>query len=174
MDCSAHHRRRAACAASVAVSGSKNAALPIMAASILADGPVALAGVPDLVDVNTLALLLGHLGVEVKRDVDGVLRIETVDPTPTKADYELVRRMRASFCVLGPLVARRGRASRIAAGRLQHWHAAGRSAPGRTGGAGGRDSHRAWLRDRRGRRLRRRRHRLARAVRARPSPARPT
>lgn len=93
----------------VPVSGSKNAALPIMAASILADGPVLLAGVPDLVDVNTLALLLGYLGVDVKRDSAGNVRIETVDPARTKADYDLVRRMRASFCVLGPLVARRGR-----------------------------------------------------------------
>ncbi len=94
----------------VAASGSKNAALPIMAASILADTPVTLAGVPELVDVNRLALLLGHLGVEVKRTVDGNWRIETVDAAPTKAEHELVRRMRASFCVLGPLVARRGRA----------------------------------------------------------------
>jgi UDP-N-acetylglucosamine 1-carboxyvinyltransferase len=93
----------------VTASGSKNSALPIMAASILAHGTVALEGVPDLVDVNTLALLLGYLGVEVKRAADGVLAIETVDPRPTKAEYELVRRMRASFCVLGPLVARRGR-----------------------------------------------------------------
>lgn len=93
----------------VTASGSKNAALPIMAASILADGPTVLAGVPDLVDVNTLALLLGYLGVEVKRHADTTLHIETVDPRPTKADYDLVRRMRASFCVLGPLVARRGR-----------------------------------------------------------------
>jgi UDP-N-acetylglucosamine 1-carboxyvinyltransferase len=93
----------------LAASGSKNAALPIMAASILADGPVLLQNIPDLVDVNTLALLLGDLGVEVKRQTDGDLRIETVDPTPTKAEYDLVRRMRASFCVLGPLVARRGR-----------------------------------------------------------------
>jgi len=94
----------------VAVSGSKNAALPIMAASILASGPVSLARVPDLADVNTLALLLGYLGVEVKRGANSQMRIETVDATPIKADYELVRRMRASFCVLGPLLARRGRA----------------------------------------------------------------
>ncbi len=93
----------------VTVSGSKNAALPIMAATILADTPTVLAGVPDLVDVNTLALLLGFLGVEVKRHADTTLHIETVDARPTKADYDLVRRMRASFCVLGPLVARRGR-----------------------------------------------------------------
>lgn len=94
----------------VEVSGSKNAALPIMAASILASGPVVLSGVPELVDVRTLALLLGYLGVEVARMRDGSLCIETVDPRSTRADYELVRRMRASFCVLGPLLARRGRA----------------------------------------------------------------
>jgi UDP-N-acetylglucosamine 1-carboxyvinyltransferase len=93
----------------VRASGSKNAALPIMAAALLVDGPVTLEEVPDLADVNTLALLLGYLGVEVKRDLDGNLRIATIDPAPTKADYDLVRRMRASFCVLGPLLARRGR-----------------------------------------------------------------
>lgn len=95
---------------SVAVSGSKNAALPIMAASILAEGPVRLANVPHLADVDTLSLVLGHLGVEVKRQLDGSMRIATVDDSPTTAEYDLVRRMRASFCVLGPLVARRGRA----------------------------------------------------------------
>jgi UDP-N-acetylglucosamine 1-carboxyvinyltransferase len=94
----------------VAVSGSKNAALPIMAASILADGPIALARVPRLADVDTLSLLLGTLGVEVKRNAASILEIQSVDPRPIRADYELVRRMRASFCVLGPLVARRGRA----------------------------------------------------------------
>jgi UDP-N-acetylglucosamine 1-carboxyvinyltransferase len=94
----------------IQASGSKNAALPIMAASILADRPVTLSGVPDLADVNTLALLLGHLGVETKRDAAGVLRISTVDRRPSTAKGDLVRRMRASFCVLGPLLARRGRA----------------------------------------------------------------
>ncbi len=93
----------------LAAGGSKNAALPIMAAAILAHEPVTLERVPDLVDVNTMALLLGHLGVEVKRGLDNRIRIETVDAGPTRADYHLVRRMRASFCVLGPLVARRGR-----------------------------------------------------------------
>jgi UDP-N-acetylglucosamine 1-carboxyvinyltransferase len=93
----------------IAASGSKNAALPIMAASILADEPVWLEHVPQLVDVDTLSLVLGHLGVEVKRQLDGRLRLQTVDGNCTRADYQLVRRMRASFCVLGPLVARRGR-----------------------------------------------------------------
>lgn len=94
----------------VAAGGSKNAALPIMAAALLADGPVTLQGVPRVADVDTLALLLGHLGVETKRDRDGRVHMATVDPRPVKAEYDLVRRMRASFCVLGPLVARRGRA----------------------------------------------------------------
>ncbi len=95
---------------SATISGAKNAALPIMAASILAGEPVRLLGVPKLVDVDTLSLVLGHLGVEVKRALDDTLRIETVDPSRHRADYGLVRRMRASFCVLGPLLARRGRA----------------------------------------------------------------
>lgn len=82
----------------------------MMAAAILADGPVTLAGVPDLADVNTLALLLGHLGIETKRDAAGTLHLATVDSRPAAADRRLVNRMRASICVLGPLVARRGRA----------------------------------------------------------------
>ena len=97
-------------AGSVAVSGAKNAALPIMAASILASGPVRLENVPRLVDVDTQALVLRHLGLSVERTADEALLIETIDESPTRADYELVRRMRASFCVLGPLLARRGRA----------------------------------------------------------------
>jgi UDP-N-acetylglucosamine 1-carboxyvinyltransferase len=94
----------------VAVSGSKNAALPIMAASILASEPVWLDRVPRLTDVDTLSLVLGYLGVEVKRQRDERLRLETVDSRPIRAGYELVSRMRASFCVLGPLLAKRGRA----------------------------------------------------------------
>src|SRR5262249_36222223 len=92
----------------VIAAGSKNAALPIMAASILVDQPVVLAGVPDVADVNTLALVLGHLGVEVKRSAAGAVHIHTVDPAPVTASAELVEQMRASFCVLGPLLARRG------------------------------------------------------------------
>jgi len=91
-------------------SGSKNASLPIMAASLLVDGPVTLSGVPHLRDVETLAQLLARLGVEVWRDSTGDVHLETVDPLPITAEFDLVSRMRASFCVLGPLVARRGRA----------------------------------------------------------------
>jgi UDP-N-acetylglucosamine 1-carboxyvinyltransferase len=97
-------------AGQVAADGAKNAALPIMAASILAREPVWIEAVPDVADVDTLSLVLGQLGVAAKRQLDGRLRLETVCTQPTMADYRLVRRMRASFCVLGPLVARRGRA----------------------------------------------------------------
>jgi UDP-N-acetylglucosamine 1-carboxyvinyltransferase len=94
----------------VAVSGAKNAALPIMAAALAADGPTLLNGVPQLVDVATLAGLLRTLGLAVDRREDGALRLEVVDREPYFAEYDLVRRMRASVCVLGPLLARRGRA----------------------------------------------------------------
>lgn len=145
----------------VRVSGAKNAALPIMAAALTAEGPTLLHGVPELVDVATLGELLGALGVSVNRvglaapaivetcesgngqaDRNGSpslgesfldehhvhfpfgipeaedasaadvapLRLEVVNEQPCLADYELVRRMRAGICVLGPLLARRGRA----------------------------------------------------------------
>jgi UDP-N-acetylglucosamine 1-carboxyvinyltransferase len=95
---------------SVSASGAKNAALPILAASILASDTVMLENVPDLADVRTMALVLGYLGVEVASLGGGRLRIDTVDPSPVQADRDLVGRMRASFCVLGPLLARRGQA----------------------------------------------------------------
>jgi UDP-N-acetylglucosamine 1-carboxyvinyltransferase len=94
----------------VRASGSKNAALPIMAAAILADGSVCLQGVPNLTDVRTLSHVLRRLGMDVDRSEDGDLLLETVDPTQVRAPYRLVQRMRASFCVLGPLLAKRGRA----------------------------------------------------------------
>jgi UDP-N-acetylglucosamine 1-carboxyvinyltransferase len=103
----------------VVVSGAKNAALPIMAATLLADGPTRLENVPELVDVQTLSHLLRSLGVRVERVTSRVdagtgeprpLEIEVVDSRPVVAEYDLVRRMRASICVLGPLLARRGEA----------------------------------------------------------------
>ncbi|HWC89315.1 MAG TPA: UDP-N-acetylglucosamine 1-carboxyvinyltransferase, partial [Pirellulales bacterium] len=97
-------------AGTVRASGSKNAALPIMAASLLADGEIRLQRVPHVTDVDTLALLLGHLGVAVKRQLDDSIAIATIDRRPLRAPQRLVRRMRASFCVLGPLLARRRRA----------------------------------------------------------------
>lgn len=97
-------------AGTVAVSGAKNAALPIMAASILADGPVTLEGVPELGDVAMMSRVLYRLGLHVHRGYDGRLRLETVHPQCTTAPQRWVRRMRASFCVLGSLLARRGKA----------------------------------------------------------------
>lgn len=97
-------------AGTVSVSGAKNAALPIMAASLLADGPTTLKDVPDLVDVETLGHLLRALGSRVERTSSGELILEVLNARPKLADYELVRRMRASVCVLGPLLARRGAA----------------------------------------------------------------
>jgi UDP-N-acetylglucosamine 1-carboxyvinyltransferase len=94
----------------VAVGGAKNAALPIMAASLVASGTTVLHGVPDLVDVTTLSHVLRSLGAHVERRGDGALAITVVDQQPCLADYELVRRMRASVCVLGPLLGRRRRA----------------------------------------------------------------
>ncbi len=151
----------------VRISGAKNAALPIMAACLAADGPIRLHGVPQLADVDTMMQLLESLGVSVRRespiietggiglgdpgdfelpaphwnhasrreeplvtepveiepvsvpfggesatveDENPPLRLEVVDDSECIASYDLVRRMRASICVLGPLLARRGRA----------------------------------------------------------------
>lgn len=93
----------------VRVSGSKNAALPMMAASLMATGTTTLQDVPDLVDVRTLALVLESLGVRIERNSQN-LSLTTTSDEQWHADYEHVRRMRASVCVLGPLLARRGRA----------------------------------------------------------------
>jgi UDP-N-acetylglucosamine 1-carboxyvinyltransferase len=93
----------------IAASGSKNAALPIMAASILASRPVELRRVPQVADVQTLGMVLNDLGLTTSWSGD-VLRLETADATPIRARYRLVRRMRAGFCVLGPLLAKRGSA----------------------------------------------------------------
>ncbi len=94
----------------VRVDGAKNSALPIMAAALMADGETLLRDVPNLVDVTTLADLLRSLGLRVERQPDRSLAMEVIDARPVIAEYELVRKMRASFCVLGPLLARRGRA----------------------------------------------------------------
>lgn len=93
----------------VRVSGSKNAALPIMAASLMVPGPVTLSGVPDLVDVETMTQLLQSMGAAVTRDADRML-LQADEVIDGVAPWELVRRMRASICVLGPLLARFGTA----------------------------------------------------------------
>ncbi len=96
-------------AGSVAVSGAKNAALPQMAAALLTSAPVTLANVPELHDVDSMVLLLQHLGAQVRRDGDA-LEIRARRLASHEAPYDLVRKMRASILVLGPLMARAGRA----------------------------------------------------------------
>ena len=93
----------------VELSGAKNAALPIMAASILCDGEVALRGVPDLSDVRLMEKLLNKLGVSTTREPGGTIKLKVEDEMNCHADYELVRQMRASVCVMGPLLAKRGK-----------------------------------------------------------------
>ncbi|MEW6252213.1 MAG: UDP-N-acetylglucosamine 1-carboxyvinyltransferase [Planctomycetota bacterium] len=94
----------------VRVSGAKNAALPIMAAAILCEGEVTLQDVPQVSDVLSLMELLQKLGVECAWRPDGGLRLVARDEMNCKAEYDIVRKMRASICVLGPLLAKRRRA----------------------------------------------------------------
>ena len=94
----------------VRISGAKNAALPILTASLLAEGPVILENVPHLNDVTTTVKLLRRMGVEVTFH-DGVrLEVDSSGVSRFEAPYELVKTMRASVLVLGPLLSRYGRA----------------------------------------------------------------
>jgi UDP-N-acetylglucosamine 1-carboxyvinyltransferase len=94
----------------IRISGAKNAALPILAASLLASEPVTICNVPHLHDITTTMELLGNMGVELV--IDEKLNIEVHASTiqTFTAPYELVRTMRASILVLGPLLARHGKA----------------------------------------------------------------
>lgn len=94
----------------VEINGAKNAVLPIMASALLADGPTVIDNPPDVRDVRTLLRVLETLGVRWEWNGGGVLVLEVVDEEPCLAPYDLVSQMRASVCVLGPLVAKRGRA----------------------------------------------------------------
>ena len=94
----------------IRVNGSKNAALPLMAAGLLTEGEVVLRGVPDLSDIRNMARLLGELGAPCERDEGGAMTMRSVDESDSHARYDIVRTMRASICVLGPLVAKRGAA----------------------------------------------------------------
>jgi UDP-N-acetylglucosamine 1-carboxyvinyltransferase len=94
----------------VSVSGSKNATLPILMASLLTAEPVRIGNVPRLRDVNTALGLLGRLGVNCEWTGEHQLLLHAANVTSHEAPYELVKTMRASFCVLGPLLARARRA----------------------------------------------------------------
>ena len=95
---------------SVRVNGSKNSSLPIMAAAILGAGKSSLKAVPRLSDISVCNELLGRLGCKVVREDDGRLSIDSTVIDNPVGEYEIVRRMRASICILGPLLARCGRA----------------------------------------------------------------
>ncbi len=95
---------------SVTISGAKNAALPTMAASLLTAGELRLDNIPLVKDVRTTERLLGELGVEVELGTDHTARMSAAAITSYEAPYDLVKTMRASVLVLGPLLARMGRA----------------------------------------------------------------
>ncbi|MGD9689344.1 MAG: UDP-N-acetylglucosamine 1-carboxyvinyltransferase [Phycisphaerales bacterium] len=101
----------------VVVKGSKNAALPMMAAGLLTDEPFVLRDVPDLADIANMRRLLEEVGCQVEYEgpegvqtPGGTLRVRVGDGSASHARYEIVRTMRASICVLGPMLAKRGEA----------------------------------------------------------------
>ena len=94
----------------VPISGAKNAALPILAAALLADGRVVLTNVPHLNDITTTLKLLRRMGVAVEQQGDGRIDVEAADIKEFIAPYDLVKTMRASILVLGPLLGRFGQA----------------------------------------------------------------
>ena len=95
----------------VRVTGAKNSVLKLMAAALLAEGTTTLLDVPDILDVEIMAELLRRLGCTVTHDQsEGIVVITVPSVLDHRADYDLVRRMRASICVLGPLLARCGAA----------------------------------------------------------------
>src|SRR5580698_1940255 len=91
-------------AGSVKISGSKNSALPILAATLLTKEPCVIHHVPDLSDIHYMLQILSHLGAQVER-ASGVVTVQA-EKIITHAPYEIVRKMRASVCVLGPLLGR--------------------------------------------------------------------
>lgn len=95
----------------VRVTGAKNSVLKLMAAALLAEGTTTLTEVPDILDVEIMAELLRRMGCTVEHDQQAATVAVTVPAQPHhRADYDLVRKMRASICVLGPLLARCGEA----------------------------------------------------------------
>lgn len=95
---------------SIRISGAKNAALPILSASLLANGPMTIGNIPHLHDITTTMELLGRMGVRLMVDERMSIEVDTESIDSLYAPYELVRTMRASILVLGPLLARFGQA----------------------------------------------------------------
>lgn len=94
----------------VFISGAKNAVLPLMAAALLAEEECIIRDVPMLRDVAFMKEILASHGAEVTELEENVLAIETNDITSTEAKFELVNKMRASILIMGPLLARKGKA----------------------------------------------------------------
>jgi UDP-N-acetylglucosamine 1-carboxyvinyltransferase len=92
----------------VRISGSKNSALPILAATLLTKEPCVISNVPDLSDIHFMLQILSHLGASVER-ASGTVRVEAAK-IKSEAPYDIVRKMRASVCVLGPLLGRKKKA----------------------------------------------------------------
>ena len=101
----------AALAGDVRISGAKNAALPVLAATLLADGPMTVGNIPHLHDITTTMELLGRMGVQLTVDEKMTVEVDTSAIHDFTAPYELVKTMRASILVLGPLLARFGEAN---------------------------------------------------------------
>src|SRR5580698_6616402 len=93
----------------IAVSGAKNSALPVLAACLLTSDPVMLRRIPPVRDIATMQKLITHTGANVTQ-TDGVVTIQAKTVKHPEAPYDLVKTMRASSLVLGPLLARCGRA----------------------------------------------------------------
>jgi UDP-N-acetylglucosamine 1-carboxyvinyltransferase len=89
----------------VQISGAKNAVLPIMAATLLTSEPCVIRRVPDLSDVQFMAKILASLGAKVSVDGGGTVRIQARKLKPV-GNYDLIRKMRGSICILGPLLGR--------------------------------------------------------------------
>ncbi len=94
----------------IRISGSKNAALPILAGILLSPENITIGNLPDLHDVTTMIALLRTMGAEIKREANAGVQLNAANIVSTTAPYDLVRTMRASILVLGPLVARFGKA----------------------------------------------------------------
>src|SRR5688500_1204928 len=105
----------------IEISGSKNSALPILAACLMAEGKTTLKGVPRLSDIDSMIKLLGELGCHIYRHepresygdgppLNGALDVTVTDEKNCEARYDIVKTMRASICVLGPLLAKRKKA----------------------------------------------------------------
>jgi len=98
-------------AGDVRISGAKNAALPVLAATLLAEGPMSVGNIPHLHDITTTMELLGRMGVQLTVDEKMTVEVDTAAIRDFTAPYELVKTMRASILVLGPLLARFGEAN---------------------------------------------------------------